>query len=60
MADLRQVVLGGDRATDHLNSERHDAWTEGKEVCVLIGVTGVKNYAKRETRVIDRPQIGKR
>ena len=24
----------------------HDAWTEGKEACVLIDVTGVKNYAK--------------
>ena len=24
----------------------HDAWTEGSETCVLIDVTGVKNYAK--------------
>jgi hypothetical protein len=24
----------------------HDAWTEGNEACVLIDVTGVKNYAK--------------
>jgi len=24
----------------------HDAWTEGNEPCVLIDVTGVKNYAK--------------
>ena len=24
----------------------HYAWTEGKEACVLIDVTGVKNYAK--------------
>jgi mannose-6-phosphate isomerase-like protein (cupin superfamily) len=24
----------------------HDAWTEGKEPCVLIDVTGVKSYAK--------------
>jgi mannose-6-phosphate isomerase-like protein (cupin superfamily) len=24
----------------------HDAWTEGTEACVLIDVTGVKNYAK--------------
>ena len=24
----------------------HDAWTEGKEACVMIDVTGVKDYAK--------------
>jgi hypothetical protein len=24
----------------------HDAWTEGKDACVLIDVTGMKNYAK--------------
>jgi len=24
----------------------HDAWTEGNEACVIIDVTGVKNYAK--------------
>jgi hypothetical protein len=24
----------------------HDAWTEGKENCVLIDVTGAQNYAK--------------
>lgn len=24
----------------------YDAWTEGKEACVLIDVTGVKTYAK--------------
>jgi hypothetical protein len=24
----------------------HDAWTEGNEACVMIDVTGVKDYAK--------------
>lgn len=35
------------RAGDALNiPPGHDAWTEGAESCVLIDVTGVKNYAK--------------
>jgi quercetin dioxygenase-like cupin family protein len=30
----------------------HDAWTEGNEACVMIDVTGVKDYAKARDKAL--------
>jgi hypothetical protein len=37
---------GAHSRTAGTKRERECTWTEGKEACVLIDVTGVKNYAK--------------
>ena len=46
MDDGEQYTLGPGDAF-HI-PPGHDAWTEGAESCVLIDVTGVKEYAKKK------------
>jgi hypothetical protein len=45
-AGIFQGLDHGNRGAPAAGPPGHDAWTEGKEACVLIDVTGVKNYAK--------------